>query len=396
MHPPLPARTDVLIVGAGPTGLALAASLAKSGTDHVLVDKRTAGQNTSRAAVVHAHTLEALANLGVADSMIDAGLKLTRFAICDRDRALLQLRFDTLPTDYPFLLMLTQDATERLLTARLGELGGRIHRGVDASHFTQTRDAIRAELRSENEPQSIEAQYLVGADGMHSAVREAAGVKFPGDRYEHAFVLADVDMSWREGRDAVQLFFSPAGLVVIAPLPDGQFRIVAAMEDAPEFPSAKDIEALVHQRGPTNCNARINNVSWSSRFRLHHRLAASYRRGRMFLMGDAAHVHSPAGGQGMNTGIVDACVLGRLLGAVIKNEQPQSALRLYEKLRRPAAAKVLPLAGELTRIATMKHPVQRALRNARLSLVDAAPIARRSMAMNLSGLARKTHAQLPF
>lgn len=392
----LPSRTDVLIVGAGPTGLALAATLAEAGVDHVLVDKLAEGQNTSRAAVVHAHTLEALEQLGVADRLIDAGLKLTRFSISDRDRTLVQLRFDTLPTRFPFLLMVTQDVTESVLSARLRELGGRIHRSVAASDFTQTAATVLAQLASAGATRTIEAQYLVGGDGMYSAVREAAGVDFPGGRYEQSFVLADVSMQWPQGRGGVELFFSPAGLVVVAPLQSGEFRVVATMENAPEHPSAADIEAIVNARGPENAAARVTSMSWSSRFRLHHRLASKYRRGRIFLMGDAAHVHSPAGGQGMNTGIVDACVLGRLLSAVVKGEQPKSSLDLYETLRRPAAAKVLPLAGDLTRMATLTHPLERAARNARLSLVGAVPMARRRMAMNLSGLSRRNAAVLPF
>lgn len=392
----LPSRTDVLIVGAGPTGLALAATLAEAGIEHLLIDKLAEGQNTSRAAVVHAHTLETLEQLGVADRLIDAGLKLTRFSISDRDRTLVRLHFDALPTKFPFLLMVTQDVTEGILSARLAELGGRIHRGVAASNFIQTPAAVRALLTSAEATQTIEARYLVGADGMHSAVREAAGVKFPGGRYEHSFVLADVHMQWSQGRDEVQLFFSPGGLVVVAPLPSGEFRIVATMENASEHPSATEIESIVNERGPRNVGARVTSMSWSSRFRLHHRLASSYRRGRIMLMGDAAHVHSPAGGQGMNTGIVDASVLGRLLAAVIKGDQPASALDLYEKLRRPAAAKVLPLAGDLTHMATMTDPIQRTARNARLSVVGAVPMARRRMAMNLSGLSRKSAAALPF
>lgn len=392
----IPPRTAVLIVGAGPTGLALAATLAKAGVDHVLVDKLAEGQNTSRAAVVHAHTLEALKELGVAGRLVDAGLRLKRFSISDRDRTLVQLRFDTLPTAFPFLLMLTQDATEKILADRLVELGGGVHRGVTATGFSQTPSAVQAQLVCAGKSQTIEAQYLVGADGMHSAVREAAGVSFPGGRYEDSFVLADVSMEWPHGREGVQLYFSPAGLVVVAPLPNGEFRIVATMEDAPEHPGLADIEAIVNERGPQNAPAFVTGLSWSSRFRLHHRLASAYQRGRIMLMGDAAHVHSPAGGQGMNTGIVDACVLGRLLGAVIRGEQPTASLALYEKLRRPAAAKVLPLAGGLTRMATMTHPAARTARNARLSLMGAVPIARRRMAMHLSGLSRKRAAVLPF
>ncbi len=135
-------------------------------------------------------------------------------------------------------------------------------------------------------------------------------LRFEGTAYGQSFVLADVRMEWPLGQTEVSLCFSPAGLVVVAPLPDGSFRIVATMDEAPETPSLADIQKLLDERGPQASRARIKHVVWSSRFRVHHRLASSYRDGRILLMGDAAHVHSPAGGQGMNTGLVDAVVLG--------------------------------------------------------------------------------------
>ena len=146
--------------------------------------------------------------------------------------------------------------------------------------------------------------------------------------------------SGRLGRAEVSLFFSPAGVLVVAPLPDGTFRIVATLNDAPEKAGIKDIQALIDTRGPTTGHNRVEEVVWGSRFRIHHRVAKSYRKGRFLLMGDAAHVHSPAGGQGMNTGLVDAVVLGRLLADVVNGKRPEFALGSYEELRRPAATKV--------------------------------------------------------
>src|SRR5262249_55380973 len=185
---------------------------------------------------------------------------------------------------------------------------------------------------------AIEARYVVGADGMHSMVRTAAGIEFEGAAYAESFVLADVHMDWPLQRKEVSLFFSAAGLVVVAPLPDGSYRIVATLENAPERPAAEHIQALIDARGPGAQPAEVREVIWSSRFRVHHRLAASYRNDRLFLVGDAAHVHSPAGGQGMNCGLVDACVLGQLLSDVVRGKRAEEALESYETLRRPAAA----------------------------------------------------------
>jgi 2-polyprenyl-6-methoxyphenol hydroxylase-like FAD-dependent oxidoreductase len=194
-------------------------------------------------------------------------------------------------------------------------------------------------------------------------VRKAAGIEFEGGSYGESFLLADVQMDWPLGKSEVSLFFSPTGLLVVAPLPNGTFRIVAIVESAPEHSSVPDIQALIDERGPQSKRSTVKHVVWSSRFHVHHRVAKSYRHGRMFVMGDAAHVHSPAGGQGMNTGLVDAVILGRLLAGVVKGERPESALDVYENLRRPAASKVLGLAGMLTGMAVMRNSLKRAIRN---------------------------------
>jgi 2-polyprenyl-6-methoxyphenol hydroxylase-like FAD-dependent oxidoreductase len=391
----LPKTTEVLIVGAGPTGLALAIALRQAGIDHLIVDKLPQGQNTSRAAVIHAHTLEQLKALGVSDQLAALGLKLDRFAIRDRDRPLVQLHFNALPSDYAYLLMLPQDATEGVLADRLRAVGGMVHRGLTATAIAQDGDGVTVRLASDEGDSEVRARYVVGGDGMHSVVREAAGIAFDGDAYAHSFVLADVHMDWALGREEVSLFFSPAGLVVVAPLPNGTFRIVATLDQAPEHPAVADIQRLIDERGPAGTRNVVTDVVWSSRFRIHHRVAAVYRQGRLLLMGDAAHVHSPAGGQGMNTGLVDAVVLGRLLADVVQGRRPAAALDDYDRLRHPAAAHVLSLAGRLTALATTRSTLRRAIRNAVLSLVNAMPGARRRLVMNLSGLSRRAYAALP-
>ncbi len=385
----LPTSTDVLIVGAGPTGLALAIALRQAGVDHLLIDRLPEGQNTSRAAVIHAHTLEMLEPLGVVEALTSRGLRIERFAIRERDRALLQLRFDKLPSAYDFMLMLPQDQTERVLADRLAALGGTVHRGVTATAVDQDATGVRVTLGGPAGEQVVTARYVVAGDGMHSLVRDAAGIAFEGDAVAESFVLADVRMRWPLGRDEVSLLFSRDGMVVVAPLPDGSFRIVATMDDAPSAPDAADIAALLAARGPSGGGAAIEAVLWSSRFRIQHRVAASYRAGRLLLMGDAAHVHSPAGGQGMNTGLVDAVVLGGLLADVVGGRRPDAWLDRYGALRRPAAERVLALAGRLTAMAVTRSAPRRAFRNAALSIVDVLPPAKERIAMNLSGLARR-------
>lgn len=391
----LPEKTDVLIVGAGPSGLALANTLAKAGVAHVVLDKLPSGQGTSRAAVIHAHTLEVLDDIGVSDRLVAEGMNLSRFTIQDRDRTLMQLQFDELPSRYPSLLMLPQDRTEAVLVAALEKTGGSVQRGWKVEKVEDLGDRVRVTASSASGQRVLEARYVVGADGMHSVVREAAGIGFSGGTYEDSFVLADVEMDWAHGRNDVKLFFASGGMLVVAPLPGGTFRIVALLADAPAQPNVADIQALFDARGPRDGSTKITKVVWSSRFRLHHRVADAYRKGRLFLAGDAAHVHSPAGGQGMNTGLVDAWILGRVLGEVVLGHRDESFLDSYEKMRRPAAVKVLKLAGRLTRMATVKHAPQRAVRNLVFSTLGRVPAMRRKLELELSGLSRREAAELP-
>ncbi len=386
-------KTDILIVGAGPTGMALSIGLLQAGIDHLLIDRLEQGQHTSRAGVIHAQTLESLDPLGVSAELVARGLTLEKFTVRDRDRALVELDFGRLPSPHRYLLMLPQNITEEVLAQRIASLGGVIHRGLTATKVEQDARGARVTVTGPDGEQTIQARYVVGADGMHSIVRQAAGIEFDGGTYEASFVLADVRLDWPFGQSEVSLFFSPEGLVVVAPLPDGSFRIVATYDNAPEQVTVAQVQALIAARGPGG--GTVREVIWSSRFRVHHRLAKAYRNGRLVLMGDAAHVHSPAGGQGMNTGLVDAVVLGRVLAGVVKEGQPESFLDRYEALRRPAAAQVLKLADRLTGLATTRGGLARFIRNAALGFVNLNPFARRRLQMNLSGLSRAPLAQLP-
>lgn len=388
-------RTDVLVIGAGPTGMALSIALLQAGIDHQIIDKLEQGQNTSRAGVIHAQTLESLAGLGVNDRLIELGITRDRFTIRDRDSALLSLRFRKLPSRYPYLLMLPQNLTEQVFEERIRELGGTVYRGIDAIGIERNAHETRVTVIENGRERMISARYVVGGDGMHSIVRKTTGIEFEGGMYDASFVLADVRLDWPLGNGEVSLFFSADGLLVVAPLPDGSYRVVATLDNAPEVPSAADVQALIDRRGPGKKPAKVLGLSWSSRFRLHHRVAKHYRQGNLFVMGDAAHVHSPAGGQGMNTGLIDAIVLGELLAGVIKGVRDEADLDLYETRRRPAAEQVLELAGMMTRLALTKGPVKRFLRNLLLRIVNLNPIARRKIQMNLSGLARASLAQLP-
>lgn len=383
----LPASTDVMIVGAGPTGLVVANILAREGVPFLLVDKVAEGTNTSRACVVHARTLEVLEELGVTDRLRAEGHVVPRFTIRDRDRVLATVRFDRLPTRYPYTLMIPQNVTEAILLQRLREMGDEVRRPYAVTDLRQDTDGVTVDVAAVGQdPHAVRARYVVGADGMHSVVRERAGIGFTGASYEQSFVLADVQMLWPLREDEVMLFFSPKGLVVVAPLPGGCHRIVATVDEAPEHPSIADAQHLLDERGPVSSAARVEKIAWSSRFHVHHRVAEHYRAGRVLIAGDAAHAHSPAGGQGMNTGIQDAVALGHALAAVVTARANEDLLDNYERSRRPVAERVVAFTDRITWAATMRSQRARAARNAAIRLVGSIPTVTRRMAFELAEL----------
>jgi len=376
--------TDVLVVGAGPTGLALGASLIARGLRAVLVDALAEGQNTTRAAVVNARTLEVLEDLDVSQRMVKAGLVAPRFTMREGRQVLIAIDFSDLPTKYPYSLMLSQADTERLLLERLHELGGAVLRPKTLSRLAQDADGVTATF---DDGETIRARYVVGADGMHSTVREQAGIGFAGSEFAESFTLADVRLAGAAPRDEVILFYAAEGLTVVAPLPGDIFRIVAPAANAPKVPSAEFVQALLDSRGFGPGEMAVTELLWATRFHIHHRVADRYRAGRLLLAGDAAHVHSPAGGQGMNLGITDAISLAGPLTEVLHGG-PDTALDAYATAQRRWAEQVLKLTGRLTRMATLPRPV-RPVRNSAVRLAARVPAVRRQLAVQLSGLDRR-------
>jgi 2-polyprenyl-6-methoxyphenol hydroxylase-like FAD-dependent oxidoreductase len=359
----------------------LAASLVSRGIATTVVDRQAAGANTSRAAVVNARSLEVLEDLDVARRLVKEGVQAPLFSIRDRARTLIPIDFSTLPTEYPYSLMVPQFTTERLLLDRLIELGGSVVRPKTLTSIEQDTSGVTASF---DDGDVIRARYAVGADGIHSTVREQAGIGFHGGAYDESFILADVRLGGDAPLDEVVLFWATAGLTVVAPLPGDIYRIVAPIADAPEHLSASFVQEILDDRGPGAGRMVVNEVIWGSRFRIHHRVADTYRAGRLLLAGDAAHVHSPAGGQGMNLGIQDAVALSEALAGVLDGG-PDSLLDEYSAARRPIARDVVTMTDRLTRLATLPRAA-RPLRNAVFSLVGRLPAANRALAWRLSGL----------
>ncbi|WP_029006549.1 FAD-dependent monooxygenase [Azorhizobium doebereinerae] len=381
----LPAATDILIIGAGPTGLALATALRTAGATPLLIDKQAAGANTSRAAVIHARTLEVLEPLGLVPALLAAGLKVPLFTVREGGRVLASVPFDHLATAFPFTLMCPQDVTEAILLDRLTALGGAVVRPAEAVAVWPGPKGVQVDVVRDGAKATVAARWLVGCDGMHSAARDAAGVPFEGATYPEDFILADVRMDWPLSREEVTLFFSPAGFIMVAPLPEDRFRIVATTETAPAQPDAAFVQAMMDARSLGAGACRITETVWSSRFRIHHRVAATPRAGRILLCGDAAHVHSPAGGQGMNTGIQDAVSLADPLLAAVRTGD-EAPLDAWAAARHRVAEGVVSITDKMTRVAAVTSPAARHMRNVALTLVGHIPAAREAIARTLAEL----------
>lgn len=378
----------MVIVGAGPTGLSLAAELLRLGISPMVLDRLDEGANTSRAAVVHARTLEVLRPLCVTEQLLANGVIVPTFRVRDRDRILMTISFKDLETEFPFTLMCPQNRTEAILLDRVNALGGVVRRPCEVVSARQHTQGVEITYRSGGALEKLEAKWLVGCDGGQSVVRKQAGIGFEGDTYPESFVLGDVEMDWPLGRDEVSLFFSEQGLVVVAPLPEGHFRIVATVEHADESPSLADFALILKKRGPETEALRIKEIVWSSRFRVSHRVATSFRRRNILLAGDAAHVHSPAGGQGMNTGIQDAVSLAEALAKVLR-VRDDVALEEWESKRRKIAEGVVTLTDRITRAATASSPMAKLLRNTVIDLVGHLPFANAVIARRISELDNK-------
>jgi 2-polyprenyl-6-methoxyphenol hydroxylase-like FAD-dependent oxidoreductase len=377
---------EVLIVGAGPSGLALSCELKRLGVPAMTVDRQAAGANTSRAAVVHARTLEVLEPTGVTRRLLANGVQVPVFTVRDRDRLLASISFRELETKYPFTLMCPQDRTEHILLTRLGELDGSVMRPWEAVSFREQADYVEATLRGpEAQAETIRANWLVGCDGAHSAVRKYTGVPFEGGAYEQVFVLADIQMEWPISREEVCLFLSPRGLVVVAPLPQDRFRVVATVDQAAEHPSREDVQAILRERGPEKATCHVQECVWTSRFYIQHRVAAHLRRGRVVLVGDAAHVHSPAGGQGMNTGIQDAASLAQAFSNLVQGRDT-GALDEWEEQRLKVARDVVSVTDRMTRAATIKSRVGIEIRNALISFLGHSETVAHAVAARLAEL----------
>jgi 2-polyprenyl-6-methoxyphenol hydroxylase-like FAD-dependent oxidoreductase len=381
----------VLIIGAGPVGLALGVELARRQVRCRLIDKKTGPSAHSKALAIFPRTLEVFEAMGVTGSVLEQGQHLYGGYIYQHERPVLELSFDTLPSPYAFVISLPQSQTERILLERLQALGGQVEWETELLGLEAGSGVISARMRRANgQAETAQFTWAAGCDGAHSTVRHQLGFEFQGKPYEQGFILADAAVRSQLRTDRLHLFFGSNGLLGYFPFRGGRGRII--MDDTlPPEPGAKGqaepsldaIRPLVAARCPFPLE--LTDAHWTSRFHVSHRMVKRFRKGNVFLAGDAAHIHSPAGGQGMNTGIQDAFNLGWKLAAVIKGQLHPDLLDTYASERMPVARDVLNLTDRITRLALLRGPWVDRARELLVPLVGVLPV-RQSAALRLSEL----------
>ena len=367
----------------------LACELALGGVKVLLLEKRTALPNITRAFAVHARTLELLDARGLADEVLDRGIPVHELA--PPGGASLDLR--ELPTRYGMVLIVPQSGVEQALTARAAELGVDVVHGVEVSGLAQDDDGVTIGLAG---GEMVRAQYAVGCDGAHSLIRLLAGIDFVGAQYQTHILLADVRLAQPPG-EAMFARTNGQGAVIVVPFGDGWFRAIAwdrSREQAPLDEPVSEDEIRDAFGRIAGGDFGMSDMRWSSRFLSERRQSRHYRADRVFLAGDAAHVHSPLGGQGMNTGIGDAMNLGWKLAAAVRGRAPDWLLDTYESERHPVGAGVLKLTDAFNRLVLGRSAMRRAAQGFAVATVLRIPRTRRLMAERISGLGI-TYPRLP-
>ncbi|MCC7084616.1 MAG: FAD-dependent monooxygenase [Pirellulales bacterium] len=387
---------DVLVAGAGPVGLTAAMELTRHGLKCRIVDRMPLPSDKSKALVLWARTLELLENAGIADQFVAAGIYANGASIYGSNQRLLRIPMHADGTAFPRPLMLAQSETERLLNENLLRLGGKVERPVELTEMAEVDGGVEATLvHGDGHAEHVRASWLVGCDGAHSTVRKGLKLPFAGEFEPNDWLLADVQLEGPLATDEISAYWHSEGVLIFFPFAHNRFRVIADLgraksEAKTPDPTLDEVQSVVDRRGPIG--VRLFNPVWLSGFRIHERKVSQYGVGRIFLAGDAAHVHSPAGGQGMNTGMQDAFNLAWKLALVHRQSAARAPredesqldhqlsgasarsvkcalLDSYTIERSAVGDMVLRNAGMFTKVATVHHPVLQFLRNHVISLV---------------------------
>jgi 2-polyprenyl-6-methoxyphenol hydroxylase-like FAD-dependent oxidoreductase len=374
-------QIDALVVGAGPVGLTVAVSLTHHGLKCRIIDKASEATDKSKALVVWCRTLELLDQFGLASGFVASGHKAKGGTMYANGQKLVHIELTSDESAFGFPLMIPQSETERLLTEHLSGQGLNVERPVELVSFEEQSDSIICKLRSPDGQEEIcETPWLIGCDGAHSAVRHGSGMPFTGHAEPNDWMLADIHVDGPLATDEVSVFWHESGVLVFFPITRDRFRVIAdigaASEHAPPpQPTLADVQAKVDERGPGGLT--LSDPVWLSNFRINERKVRDYRKGRALLTGDAAHIHSPAGGQGMNTGMQDAFNLAWKLALIQRGHgRTEPLIESYSTERSAVGEQVLANAERFTTIATLRNPAAQWVRNQTAAIIGAFPFVR--------------------
>ncbi|HYY98853.1 MAG TPA: FAD-dependent monooxygenase [Pyrinomonadaceae bacterium] len=361
--------TDILIVGAGPVGLFLANECARRGLRYRIVEARASQSEHSKALAIFPRTMEIFDMAGVVGPFLEAANRVTSVVVTTRERALAHMRFAPEESPYSFVAMVPQDVTERLLVEQLRRRGGAVEYETSFVSAVRRDDRVSVTLDRKGRPSELSAAFVVGCDGAHSAVRHLLNLSFEGVQYDSLFMLADMETNDALPADELQLCPSEDGPVAIFPMSATRRRLVATVEKAEgDAPSLDLVRRILKERAPEGIEAR--SLRWGSFFHVHHRQVEQMRVGRMFIAGDAAHIHSPFGGQGMNTGLHDVWNLAWKLDLVLRGRGNEQLLESYTAERRPVIRHVIETTDTLTKVLGTPNKFAQALRNAVIPMVS--------------------------
>jgi 2-polyprenyl-6-methoxyphenol hydroxylase-like FAD-dependent oxidoreductase len=372
-------KTDVLIAGAGPVGLTMASELTRYGLSVRLVDKNTQRTDKSKALVLWARTLELINRMSPngADRFIQAGLITESVKILSGSKTIGHADMKEVDSQYKFVLMIPQSETERLLEEHLGTFNVKAERQTELIDFTETANGVSCVLKhADGGEETAEASWLIGADGAHSIVRHKLNKEFHGSTLLSDWMLADIHLTGIQGPPAIDLYWHADGILALFPLQGTRHRIIANVGESSgpigegnrPAPTIEDIQRVLDARGPGGI--KVGDPVWLSNFSINERKVEDYRSGRVFVAGDAAHVHSPAGGQGMNTGMQDAFNLTWKLALVARGLcQPEPLLSSYSAERSPVAKLLLEFTGKATEASLLRGGIKQSIRNHVASLV---------------------------
>ncbi|MCB5943868.1 FAD-dependent monooxygenase [Acidocella sp. KAb 2-4] len=380
---------EVLVVGAGPVGLSMAAALCRYGVPVRIIEKAAQPSGQSRALFLWTRTLELLDRSGLGGELIAAGRKIDAVNLLAGAKRIGRIELSEVDSTHPYALMLPQAETERLITAQLEALGGRVEFGTALAGFTSGPDHVRVTLQhADGREEVVEAAYLVGCDGGGSVVRKALGLSSSGPAQQSDWLLADVTLQGFDGAPTeLHSFWHEDGFFGIFPLPSGRYRVVGDLHDVhgehPEPPTLAQVQAMMDARGPGGVT--VSDPVWLSAFRIHQRNISTYRVGRVFLAGDAAHLHNPVGAQGLNMGIHDAVNLSWKLALVYRGAaNAEALLESYNAERHAVADAVVNELDRAAALAMLKNPTLQFARNLFGGLFFGMEPARKALAETVS------------